>query len=57
VSLLAVEAVRLREYAIHPALAPYVKCIWSLEFVETFALAQPGKDFETYSETRFRRKR
>jgi hypothetical protein len=27
------------------------------EFVETFALAQPGKDFETYSETRFRRKR
>lgn len=27
------------------------------EFVETFALAGPGKDFETYSETRFRRKR
>jgi hypothetical protein len=27
------------------------------EFVETFALAQPDKDFETYSETRFRRKR
>jgi hypothetical protein len=27
------------------------------EFVETFALAEPGKDFETYSETRFRRKR
>jgi hypothetical protein len=27
------------------------------EFVETFALAQPGKEFETYSETRFRRKR
>lgn len=26
------------------------------EFVETFALAQPGKDFITYSETRFRRK-
>lgn len=27
------------------------------EFVETFALAGPGKYFETYSETRFRRKR
>ena len=27
------------------------------EFVETFALAEPGKDFATYSETRFRRKR
>lgn len=27
------------------------------EFVETFALAQPGKEFETYSETRLRRKR
>lgn len=27
------------------------------EFVETFALAGPGKEFETYSETRFRRKR
>lgn len=27
------------------------------EFVETFALAPPGKDFETYSETRFRRRR
>jgi hypothetical protein len=27
------------------------------EFVETFALAAPGKEFETYSETRFRRKR
>jgi hypothetical protein len=26
------------------------------EFIETFALAGPGKDFETYSETRFRRK-
>jgi hypothetical protein len=26
------------------------------EFVETFALAEPGKDFVTYSETRFRRK-
>jgi hypothetical protein len=26
------------------------------EFVETFALAEPGKDFATYSETRFRRK-
>jgi hypothetical protein len=26
------------------------------EFVETFALAGPGKSFETYSETRFRRK-
>jgi hypothetical protein len=26
-------------------------------FVETFALAQAGKDFETYSQTRFRRKR
>lgn len=27
------------------------------EFVETFALAQPGGEFSTYSETRFRRKR
>jgi hypothetical protein len=27
------------------------------EFVETFALAGPGKQFETYSETRFHRKR
>jgi hypothetical protein len=27
------------------------------EFVETFALAEPGKDFVTYSETRFRRSR
>lgn len=27
------------------------------EFVETFALAEPGKEFATYSETRFRRKR
>jgi hypothetical protein len=27
------------------------------EFIETFALAGPGKDFETYSETRFHRKR
>lgn len=27
------------------------------EFIETFALAEPGKDFATYSETRFRRKR
>lgn len=27
------------------------------EFIETFALAGPGKQFETYSETRFRRKR
>lgn len=27
------------------------------EFVETFALAGPGKEFETYSETRFRRRR
>ena len=27
------------------------------EFVETFALAGPGKGFETYSETRFRRNR
>ena len=27
------------------------------EFIETFALAGPEKDFETYSETRFRRKR
>jgi len=26
------------------------------EFIETFALAGPGKSFETYSETRFRRK-
>ncbi len=27
------------------------------EFIETFALAEPGKEFKTYSETRFRRKR
>lgn len=27
------------------------------EFVETFALAPPGKEFDTYSQTRFRRKR
>ena len=27
------------------------------EFIETFALAGPGKEFETYSETRFRRKK
>lgn len=27
------------------------------EFIETFALAGAGKDFETYSETRFRRKK
>jgi hypothetical protein len=27
------------------------------EFVETFALALPGKEFATYSETRSRRKR
>lgn len=27
------------------------------EFIETFALAAPGKSFENYSETRFRRKR
>jgi hypothetical protein len=27
------------------------------EFVETFALSGPGKEFETYSETRFRRRR
>jgi hypothetical protein len=27
------------------------------EFVETFALAEPGQDFATYSETRFRRQR
>lgn len=27
------------------------------EFIETFALAGPGKEFETYSETRFRRRR
>ncbi len=26
------------------------------EFIETFTLAEPGKDFVTYSETRFRRK-
>ncbi len=27
------------------------------EFVETFALAEPGQDFKTYSETRFRRRK
>ena len=26
------------------------------EFIETFALARPGKEFATYSETHFRRK-
>jgi len=26
------------------------------EFIETFAMAEPGKDFSTYSETHFRRK-
>jgi hypothetical protein len=131
------EALRIREYAVDPALAPFVKSVWSLEsdgrvceparerilpdgcvelvfhfndpfrsylvegfvnhyvlrsvsadgrrvvfvtvaienipagwraretydfpsddeFVETFALSQPGKDFATYSETRFRRRR
>jgi AraC-like DNA-binding protein len=25
------DAIRIREYRIHPALRPYVKCIWSLE--------------------------
>jgi hypothetical protein len=29
----------------------------TIVFVTTFALAEPGKDFATYSETRFRRKR
>jgi hypothetical protein len=33
------------------------KFINNEEFVETFALAQPGKDFTTYSETKFRRKK
>jgi hypothetical protein len=27
------------------------------EFIETFAMAEPGKDFTTYSETHFRRKK
>jgi hypothetical protein len=27
------------------------------EFIETFAMAEPGKDFSTYSETHFRRKK
>ena len=27
------------------------------EFIETFALAGPGKEFVTYSETHFRRKK
>jgi hypothetical protein len=27
------------------------------EFVETFAMAEPGKEFATYSETRFKRKK
>lgn len=27
------------------------------EFTETFEMAEPGKDFEVYSETRFKRKR
>jgi hypothetical protein len=27
------------------------------QFIETFALAAPGKDFAIYSETRFRRKK
>ena len=25
------DAIRMREYAVHPALKPYVKCVWSLE--------------------------
>jgi len=28
---MSTDAIRIREYPIHPALAPYVKCIWSLE--------------------------
>jgi AraC-like DNA-binding protein len=26
-----VDSIRVREYPVHPALAPYVKCLWSLE--------------------------
>jgi len=28
---MATDAVRVREYPVHPALAPFVKCVWSLE--------------------------
>jgi Domain of unknown function (DUF6597) len=28
---MSTDAIRIREYPIHPALAPYVKCVWSLE--------------------------
>ena len=33
------------------------KLVNANEFIETFELAAPGKDFETYVETRFRRKK
>ena len=28
---MSTDAIRIREYPTHPALAPYVKCVWSLE--------------------------
>jgi AraC-like DNA-binding protein len=28
---MSTDALRLREYPVHPALAPFVKCVWSLE--------------------------
>jgi hypothetical protein len=52
---------RAREWTEQLALArsmtARVRLVRDDEFVETFALSQPGKDFATYSETRFRRRR
>jgi AraC-like DNA-binding protein len=28
---MSMDAIRIREYPVHPALRPYVKCVWSLE--------------------------
>ncbi len=28
---MSTDAIRIREYPVHPALAPFVKCVWSLE--------------------------
>ena len=28
---MSTDAIRIQEYRTHPALAPYVKCVWSLE--------------------------
>lgn len=35
------EAVRLREYKVHPALAPFIKCIWSQESDEPIFMEAP----------------